>query len=363
MNLLAISNHGTFLGGGEHSFADLISALSVNWNVLATVPEGKELYSRLKKNGVPTRVIPLPGIRPWSIHHIASSLKGYGKICKEVRPSLIYANGSRAALYGGLVGRALKIPVIWHCRIATRDPFLDAVLCRLSSCIIANSEATKMRFNARIQEDVHVVYNGIDLHQFQKSNIPKPALIQPNWKIILTVARISRWKGHDRVISAFESIADVYQDAHLVCVGSPDTLEPQWWRYLKDRSDNSAFSYRIHWVGQAEDVRPWYKAADVMVLASENEPFGRVVVEAMASGVPVVAARTGGIPEIIRHQRNGLLVNAGKEDEFAQAVARILSDHPLRKRLILSGLERSKFFGIKAHTEAMIEVFNRTQKK
>ncbi|MFC1580659.1 glycosyltransferase family 4 protein [Thermodesulfobacteriota bacterium] len=361
--LIAISNHGAILGGGEHSFLDLLSHLSDPWNVLAVVPEEGELAARLEKKDVKSRVISLPSIKPWYFLDILSSLKNYFNLCRRTNATLIYANGSRAAFYAGIVGRILKIPMIWHCRITARDPFLDFVLCGLSSCIIANSKATKMRFNSRIQRNVRVVYNGIDLHQFQVSNIPKPALVKPDWKVVLSVARASRWKKHDLLLSAFEIIAKAYQNAHLICLGSPDSLEPDWWRYLQDCSKKSDHSERIHWVGQVDDVRPWYRAADVMVLPSENEPFGRVLVEAMASGVPVVASGSGGIPEIIRHKRDGLLVYSGNKDEFAQAVINIFKNHHLRKKLILSGLERSKMFGIKAHTEGMIEVFNTNQKK
>jgi len=361
--ILAISNHGNMLGGGEHSFLDLLSHLPEPWNVLAIVPEKGGLATRLEKNGVKTRVIPLPSMKPWNLSDILSSLKSFFNLCRRNSPDLIYANGSRAAFYAGIVARILKIPILWHCRIADPDIYLDFILTKLINGIIANSRATANRFKQSCQSRVSVVHNGVDFGWLRDDNVQQPGVVGDGWKVILVVARASRWKRHDLALTAFERVAEAEPNAHLFCLGAPDALESEWWDYLQDRSSKSAFARRIHWVGHVDDVRPWYKAADVMVLASENEPFGRVLVEAMASGVPVVATRAGGIPEIIRHERDGLLVNAGKEDEFAQAVTTILNNHALRKRLIFSGLERSQLFGIKAHTEKMIEVFNRVLKE
>jgi hypothetical protein len=127
---LAISNHGIILGGGEYSFLDLISHLPEIWNALTVVPTEGELADCLRRNGIETKIAALPSIRPWNIPSIVSSLKKYFILFKKYQPTLIYANGSRAALYGGIIGKALKVPVIWHCRIADPDIYLDHILCR-----------------------------------------------------------------------------------------------------------------------------------------------------------------------------------------------------------------------------------------
>jgi hypothetical protein len=161
-NLIAISNHGDMLGGGEFSFLDLLSYLPPPWNVLAVVPEEGDLEVGLRKKGIETHVVPLPSIRPWYALNIFSTLGVYFNLCRRYRPALIYANGSRAALYGGLIGRMLNMPVIWHCRIADSDFLLDWALTRLSTKIVANSQATANRFNQDLQSKVTVVYNGFN---------------------------------------------------------------------------------------------------------------------------------------------------------------------------------------------------------
>ena len=357
---LAISNHGTMLGGGEYSFLDLLSQLPPPWNVLAVVPVEGELAAGLRKKGIQTQVIPLPSIRPWYTLNILSTLGAYFKFCRRYCPALIYTNGSRAALYGGLVGRMLSIPVIWHCRIANSDFLLDSLLTRLSTKIVANSQATARRFQPAFHEKLSIVYNGIDLDWIGSNEITRPELIQPDWRVILVVARVSRWKRHDLALSAFEDIAESDPDLHLFCLGAKDASDPEWWDNLQDRTRRSPFSHRIHWIGQVDDVRPWYRSANLLILVSENEPFGRVLVEAMACGVPVVATRTGGIPEIVRDGQDGLLVAPGRVEEIAETMLKLLNDDALREKTARSALDRANVFSLDAHVAKMKEVFEDT---
>ena len=247
--------------------------------------------------------------------------------------------------------------MIWHCRVAKRDRPLDFLLGRLSSRIIVNSRATGNRFDSHFQKKVKVVYNGIDLQRFREESVPKPEGIDPGWQVILVVARASKWKRHDLVLSAFESVAREIPNAHLFCIGSHDALEPEWWSYLRDRTRNSDFARRIHWIGQVEDVRPWYNAASILVLASENEPFGRVLVEAMACGVPVVATKSGGIPEIITHMKDGLLVDTGNVAEIANAMGKILEDRTMRERIARNAQKRAEYFDLDIHVKKMVHIF------
>jgi len=328
------------------------------WKTLAVVPQEGLLLHKLREKNIETRIIPLSQIRPWNFHKILSNVLSYLTLCLSFKPDLIYANGSRAALYGGFIGQILKIPIIWHCRIADPDIYLDPLLYRLSSKIIANSQATTKRFKPRFQNKVRMIYNGIDIGWLQNGSIKKPGLIQPDWKVILIVARISRWKRHDLALSTFEKIALLDPKLHLVCIGAQDQLEPKWYNCLMKRTKQSKFSNRIHWIGQVSDVRPWYQSAEILLLPSENEPFGRVVVEAMACGVPVIATRSGGVPEIVRHQQDGLLVPLGNDDEMAYAILKILKNETMRERFSRSAMNRSETFNLDKHIKEMTQIFD-----
>jgi len=348
------------VGGGEKSFLDLISHLPEPRNALAVVPGEGELATLIRQKGIKTKVVDLPSMKPWNIHNVILSLKKYRNLIREYRPSLIYANGPRAAFYGGLSGRVLNIPVIWHCRIADRDRYLDHLLCRLSTGIIANSQATARRFKPRFQQKVRTIYNGIDIQWLQDRDVQKPDLIQPDWKVILVAARISKSKRHDLALSAFEKIAPSDPRLHLVCVGAKDQLDPGLHDNLMMKAGQSQFSDRIHWVGQADDMRPWYKSADILLFPAENEAFGRVLVEAMACGVPVIATRSGGVPEIVREEIDGILVTPGDTGELAKAVLRLLKDEGLRNQMSKTASKRAESFSLDTHIKSIVEVFEYT---
>lgn len=356
-HIIAISNHGIMLGGGEHSFLELLSHLPETWQTTAIVPEQGELSDRLRKKGIETRVIPLPSIRPWLITHIIASLGTCASICRKYCASVIYANGSRAAFYGGIVGKILKIPVVWHCRITKPDFFPDFLLSVLCNMIAVNSRATAKRFSPNVQSKVRLVYNGIDIKWLQE-NAGHPDSVQKEWKIILVMARISKDKRHDLALETFEKVAESDENVHLICVGAWDSSEPEWTEQLLGRTKSSAASDRIHWIGQTDDVRPWYQVAHMLIHPSENESFGRVLAEAMACGTPVIATRTGGIPELVRHEKDGILVTPGDVEEMAEAVVKILKNNSLRRRFAKSARERAESFSLEAHVHKMIQIFD-----
>jgi glycosyltransferase involved in cell wall biosynthesis len=167
-------------------------------------------------------------------------------------------------------------------------------------------------------------------------------------------------KRHDVILSAFEQVAKYDSNVSLVCVGTRDECQPDWWDHLQEMTRQSLFANRIHWVGKVEDVRRWYRRAYISVLVSENESFGRVLVEAMACGAPVVAAESGGITEIIRHQRDGLLVPPGDVEKLQTVLTSLLGDQLIRDRYAESALKRAENFSLDRHVARMVEVFEDT---
>jgi glycosyltransferase involved in cell wall biosynthesis len=361
--LLAISNHGSIIGGGEHSLIDLLGRLPGEWRLLSVVPGEGAVADRLRSRSVPVATVALPAILPWRLAAAGRSLQELRSICRGRGVSLIYANGSRAAFYGGLVGRMTHRPVVWHCRVISRDRLLDPILERLCTRIVTNSRATSARFKGDSQHKVTVVHNGIDIDWFQSPPSALPALADGCRKIILMVARRSRWKRHDLALSAFDLVASADPAAHLVCIGNPDSDDKAWDRHLRERVRLSAFHERIKWMDAVEDVRPWYHAATVSLLTSQNEPFGRVFVEAMACGVPIVATAGGGVGEIIRNGEDGLLVDSGQPSDIAAAIIRLLNDEELRHKMGLSARKRSREFSLSAHIRCMAGLFEDTLKQ
>jgi glycosyltransferase involved in cell wall biosynthesis len=187
--------------------------------------------------------------------------------------------------------------------------------------------------------------------------VKKPEQIEDHWKIVLVVAQVAKFKRHDLVLSAFERVASIHRDVHLVCVGPVDPSNPSWWSYLQERTMQSQFVNRIHWIGEVDDPRGWYRNAFALVLASEKEAFGRVLVEAMACGVPVIATNAGGMPEVLREGRDGILVPPGSAQGLADAITQLLDNPFLRTRLTKASLERASAFDLPRLVKRMSQLF------
>jgi glycosyltransferase involved in cell wall biosynthesis len=146
--------------------------------------------------------------------------------------------------------------------------------------------------------------------------------------IVAFVGRLDPYKGHAEALDAFDAVAGQHPDAHLVVAGD-GTLADE----LRARAASGRAAARVHFLGQRADVDRILASADVFVHPSYDEPFGLAVLEAAAAGLPVVAFRCGGIPEIVHDGVTGLLAARGDVTELAAHLDTLLADDALRGRL------------------------------
>ena len=351
MRIVFVSLFDDFVGGGEHSLLELMAHLSPPWRPLLVVPAGGPLAEAAKAHGIEVVRLPMPKLGLASL----PALWRWLAWLRTERPDLLHANNSRAAVYAGIAGRLLGIPMLFHCRIIERDRRLDWLIARLARRIVANSHATARRFAPHFAGKVETIYNGITMPP-KAAAVARPPGIG-NERIVLCVARVSRWKRHDLVLEAFARLTETVPGLHLVMLGGADPSDPAWMVALKRRSVAMACGERIHWLGQRDDVSGWYRIADALVLASRQEPFGRVVVEAMASGVPIVAANAGGPAEIIAHGVSGVLVDTDTPAAWADALRSVLTHDSFREGLIDQGRRRAADFSLDRHVQAVMRVY------
>jgi len=346
-----ISGFSDFIGGGEHSLFDLVTNLPNAYQPILITPEKGSLSVRMRESGITTMHLPMPPLGPGAL----LAMPAWFRLFKKQRPDLLHVNNSRAAFYAGVAGRWLGIPMIFHCRIIDRDRYLDWLLVRLATAIIANSRATAERFSSWPDVQPDVIYNGFKMPDLPCYSMPNP------WgagHVLLNVARLSRWKRHDILLQVFDRLAGAFPDLHLVCIGAADPLDTAWEHKLREHPLSCQHADRIHWLGHQDDPGPWYQMADIFALTSEHEPFGRVVVEAMAHAVPVVAFATGGVPEIIDTATQGRLVEEGDLDGFCDAIRQLLSDEGLRREMGEQGMARAACFSIASHVRRVCNLYD-----
>jgi glycosyltransferase involved in cell wall biosynthesis len=181
-----------------------------------------------------------------------------------------------------------------------------------------------------------LIENGVDTDEFRRRAnraAAKRALGLPPGRLAVgAVGRLSGEKGFDVLIRAAHQLLRTGADLDLLIAGDGDT-RPQ----LQALIAELGVADRVHLLGYRADTRDLYDALDVFALSSHREGLPNVVLEAMAMEVPVVATAVNGVPRLLRHDANGLLVRPGSVGELAAAVARLLGDAAARARLAVAG--------------------------
>lgn len=173
-------------------------------------------------------------------------------------------------------------------------------------------------YGPELASKARVVRNGVDLARVRAA---EPERRERPY--ILGIGRLVPQKGFDLLLDGFVRIADAHPDIELVLAGDGPE-RPQ----LEEVARSSRFRERIHFLGgvPAERAFSLFRGASAFVLSSRHEPQGIVVVEAMAAGAPVLAARVGGVPETVHDGTNGLLFDGGDPASLARGLAVVLDD-------------------------------------
>jgi glycosyltransferase involved in cell wall biosynthesis len=181
-----------------------------------------------------------------------------------------------------------------------------------------------------------LIENGIDCTEFCRRRTPEEAKaaqgLTPGRLVLGAVGRLSAEKGFDLLIRAADQLLKNGFDLELLIIGEGDERQR-----LQTLIDYLGRADRIRLVGYRADVRELYEAMDLYALSSLREGLPNVVLEAMAMEVPVAATRVAGVPRLIANGENGLLAEPGDLAGLTQALARLLADAPLRRRLSQAG--------------------------
>jgi glycosyltransferase involved in cell wall biosynthesis len=230
----------------------------------------------------------------------------------------------------------------------------------LADATIANSAATAATLGPRARS-VHVIHPGVDLERFSPGSADPAVRAQltaaPEAPLVGIVGRVDPRKGVGVLVEAMAQLEGPAADARLAVVGDVGIGTAEDTAALRASADR-LLGDRIRFVGRRRDVPEVLRALDVLVSASYAEPFGRAVLEAQASGVPVIGTRSGGVPEFVEDGRTGLLVPPRHAAALAAALQRLLGDEALRERLARAGREQAeRRFGLADRYDQVAAVY------
>ncbi len=172
--------------------------------------------------------------------------------------------------------------------------------------------------------------------------------------IIVSIGRLSHEKGHVDLLNALAIVRDAGAAFHAVFVGE-GVERPR----IEATRASLGLEKHVTLAGLQHDVRPYYAMAQVAVMASHSEGSPNALLEAMAAGVPIVATRVGGIPEIATDQKSALLVEARKPAALAQAIQRLLKEQDLRERLSERAKAAAAAYSPAAYRRSLTDVYER----
>jgi glycosyltransferase involved in cell wall biosynthesis len=376
----------TQLGGAERSLLEFLLAWVKSgdaelkpWVIVPS--ETGPLVDALKEAGIEVTVLPMPAglfqlsrLTPVRSVFLAMSgvwgFPGYFvsliDLLRERKPALLHTTGIKCHWIGALAARGLGIPVLWHLRDILA-PGATRSLLRWTSGIgevhlICNSRATLEAMDLPGK----VIYNGLSGERYRSDrdeSLRKEFAVPAGAPIVGILGVLARWKGQVEFMRMAAELVRSGSNAHFMIVGSRiyDTAgDRDYEEELRRMVRELGLEGRVHFAGFRKDAVRVLNGLDVLVHASiRPEPFGRVVLEAMACEVPVVATRGGGIDEFVEEGKTGKLVSPGDVTEMAQAVRTLLSEPELRSRIVSNAKASfSASFTMERHLAAIRKTYS-----
>jgi glycosyltransferase involved in cell wall biosynthesis len=346
MRLVIASHSGGLRGGAERCVLELAAALHLDGRVepTVTVPMRGELSSALERANVPWCLAPMPTwlvdtSPPWPRDPFRAARRAkrgmsaraeatpWSTMLRESKPDVVMSSTTTSPT-PALASRRTGIPHIWWIhefttlagqkRYAVGEPLAQRLIGRLSSRVAVNSRAVARYYSPPIPpEKLRIVELGVDAPAVAPNCVDRDRLR------LLMLGRKDRAKGCETAVRSVALLRDQGVEVEVRMVGPSlaDYAETLW--YLARDFD---VLDRIEFIEYVADPSEQIEWSDLMLTCSVDEGFGRVAVEALKSGRPVIGARAGATTELIDDGRTGLLFEPGDARDLARAIARCVAD-------------------------------------
>jgi L-malate glycosyltransferase len=353
-----IAHSADNIGGSEKSLLELIDGLRRTNKFYSTVilSDHGTMEEELKKRSVYYEIIPY---RWWTIkkgeddegakidNEIINSLPRIVDVIGKINPDLIYTNTSVINI-GALVAMIINKPHVWHIReFGEKDhginflynlPERARYIVNNSNHVIFNSKAVSRCYLEHIEsKNTSVVYNNVNIidSSSEKDNIFQK---KDSFKLVV-VGGVQEGKGQkDAILAVGDLFKKGIKNIELLFVGKIGELEYE--QELKNIIKSKKLENNIKFVGYKKNIHDVISAADIVLVCSRNEAFGRVTAESMLLKKPVIGTNTGGTEELIVDKSNGLLYKSGSYLELSEKI-KYLIDNPQKRRDI--GIEGFHF--------------------
>lgn len=336
------------LGGAQRNTLDTVTRLDRSRFAVALACADEGVLLEEARSIPLCSVVPIPHlrreVRPPSDVRALGELR---RAMRTFRPHIVHTHSSKAGVLGRLAARLEKVPRVVHSihgfgfgahqPAPVRAAFLAAerLAARWTDAFIAVSRrnaADGVAMGLFDTGQVRVIRSGIDLDSFRNPSgseaVRRELGIPERAPVVVQVSCFKPQKAPERFVAAAARILSRCPEAHFVLVGD-GVLRP----LLERRRSELGLTGRLHLAGWRRDVPALLATASVATLTSRFEGLPRVVVEALAAGVPVVAMAVDGVEEVLRHGVDGFVVGEGDVTALADRVSALLRDAELRRTM------------------------------
>jgi glycosyltransferase involved in cell wall biosynthesis len=330
-NILYIANSGSVFGGGQISLLNLLDGLDRSvFNPVVVCPENKGLAQALAAIGIEPMAIALPSLRTLRVWRWTKAIRQLMGIVKMGQVDCIHSNGSRSALYGGVVARLTGVPLVAHFRTFPSDGIVDRIIAILASKIVVVSKSAAQRFAWLPDRKKTLIYNGVNTQRFRPDSAAgfkrSDFGLQETDTVIGVVGRLSPEKGLHVLLEAMALIEQPPETLWLIIIGVGQTT-------YTTELHNIVRQKKLHnviFTGFLPAPEKIYPLIDIFCLCSFTEAFNRSLLEAMACGIPAIASRVGGNPEAVVENQTGLLVPPNDAVNLARAISELVREKKKR---------------------------------
>ncbi len=339
--LLIVSPSATFRGGADGSLLHLLRRFRQFPQPLIVVfLESGPLVEEARSLGLPFHLIEAGRLREFK--RLLFSVTRLSQLITDLRPSVVLSWQAKAHIYASaaatLARTSAKLVYFqkntpdrsWLSRLIRVLPATGALAC---SEYVATRERALTRFPVlavpSASEFVELSQSAIESLRAEGKKLRVTLPLPEGCKIAIMVGRLQSWKGFHAFVQAIATLRQEGLNIAGIIVGGSDAHESNYEPVLRDFIESLGLTRHIYLAGSQSSVATWFLAADLFVHASREEPFGQVILEAMALGVPVIACRPGGPEEIVTHGQDGLLYKHGRQNELVNFMRQLALDSEL----------------------------------
>lgn len=283
------------------------------------------------------------------------------KLIKQYRPDVIHCHSRRGAdIWGGIAGHLSHLPTVLSRRVDNLEPgwlvhrkysWYDRVIC------ISEGIRQVLLKQGVPEQKVITVRSAIDVTAWSehcsREAFDNEFNTQPEQLILGMVAQLIPRKGHSLVLQAMQQLAADYPDLQLICFGQGPLRQA-----LEQEAIERGLQDRVQFTGFRDDLPKWLGCIDMLVHPALTEGLGISLIQAAACSVPVIASRAGGMPEIVRDQLNGLLIEPGDLSALKQAMKRLIDEPHTRQQFGKAGRQLvEQEFSIEQMVEGNLAVY------